>query len=86
MKKAVTSFIVIAIVGLGAYSGVLFYLISKSPLTYKEIDLNNNGIVSGSEAEYASNYGGRRIYKNGKECIEFYAQKDGLTLKVVCFD
>ena len=84
MKKGITiTLSVVFIVFLG-YWGLFLYFVSKSPLTYEELDLNENGNVSFFEVEYASSYGRRKIHKDGKECIEYYAQKDGLTLKVEC--
>lgn len=84
MKKTVIIFLSIAIVGFVGYASAFLYLVYQSPLTYKELDLNKNGYVSYSEVEYASNYRTRAIRKNGKECVGYYAQKDGLALKVVC--
>ncbi len=84
MRKAILLLLAVISLGLGVYTVMLCYLISNSPLTYSEVDANNNGIVSYSEAEYSSNYGSRTIQKNGKDCIEYYAKKDGLMLKVNC--
>ncbi|HEX20147.1 MAG TPA: hypothetical protein ENG78_04940 [Acidiferrobacteraceae bacterium] len=84
IKKSITTFAIIIGVGFVGYWGIFLYLVSTSPLTYEQLDLNRDGKVSFTEAEYASNYGMRIINQNGKECIEYYAYKDGLPLKVVC--
>lgn len=71
---------------------VLFYLylyvtaLMDSKFTWKEMDLNNNGFVTFSEASYVSSSGARKIQVNGKECIEHFAYKDGLPVKIVCND
>jgi len=53
-------------------------------MSFAEIDSDHNGRVSEAEAEYACDYGQRQIMLNGKQCTEYFAHKDGLTLKTVC--
>tara|TARA_B100000809_G_scaffold249203_1_gene280221 strand:- start:59 stop:211 length:153 start_codon:yes stop_codon:yes gene_type:complete len=48
------------------------------------MDLDNNGFVTSGEADYVSSSGERDITVNGEKCIEYYAYKDGLPVKVVC--
>ena len=60
------------------------WFIYSSPLNMSEMDLNNNGWVSFSEADYSASYGIREIQVNNESCIEYFAYKDGLPLKVTC--
>jgi len=60
------------------------WLIYSSPLNIKEMDLNKNGWVSFTEAEYTASYGVREVEVDGKKCTEYFAYKDGLPLKVEC--
>ena len=73
-------------VGLAAvsYWTVFFSLVLRSPLTYRELDFNRDGKVSFYEADYASSYGTRSVKVEGRECVEYFALKDGLPLKVSC--
>ena len=72
--------------GTAAISGRVWFwtLCSSSPMSFDEIDRDHNGRVSEAEAEYACDCGQRKVISNGKECTEYFAYKDGLTLKVVC--
>lgn len=54
------------------------------PFTISEMDFNNDGFLSTTEAIYHADYGKRQITVDGKNCIEYYAQKDGIELKVIC--
>ena len=63
---------------------VLAWLVFSGPLAYAELDLNHDGNVSFSEADYAASYGKRTIAVGNQQCTEYFAYKDGLTLKVVC--
>jgi len=72
---------VVLIVSVGAS---YLYLIKKSPLAFDEMDFDQNGFVTFSELDYASSYGTRQVTENDMSCIEYYALKDGLRLKVVC--
>ena len=60
------------------------WLVYMAPMSYRELDLNNDGQVSFGEAEYAASFGERAIQVNGQQCTEYFAHKDGLPLKVVC--
>ena len=48
------------------------------------MDLDKNGFVSPSEADYISSSGQRVVIINGSACIEYFAYKDGLSVKIVC--
>lgn len=58
--------------------------VASTPFTYGELDLNGDGFLSFSEIDYVSSYGVRDIEHAGAQCLEYYALKDGLPLKVVC--
>jgi hypothetical protein len=63
-----------------------FYLLPyarfiASPFSWKEADIDKRGFVSPTEADYFADYGKKQHTENGKECTEYYALKDGLTLK-----
>ena len=60
------------------------YLVQRSALKFQDADFDENGLVTFSELYYASSYGTRRITENNTSCIEYYALKDGLRLKLVC--
>lgn len=86
MRKGVLS--LLTFLGLAAvgYWVVFLYCVWTSPLSYRELDLNKDGKVSFAEADYASSYGVRGVKVEGKACVEYFAYKDGLPLKVSCDD
>ena len=54
------------------------------PVTFGEADLNHDGAVSFTEADYIASSGRRTYAQGGKTCTEFFAYKDGLALKTIC--
>jgi len=52
--------------------------------SWQEMDWQQRGSTSISDFFAASDIGKREIIKNGKKCIEYYAYKDGLPIKIVC--
>ena len=87
-RRIVVVALIITSVALGttAVSGRVWFwtLCSSSPMSFDETDLDHNGRVSWSEADYVCNFGRRQVTSNGQQCTEYFAYKDGLTLKVVC--
>jgi hypothetical protein len=75
--------LVTAVIVLG-YWAMFGWMVYRSPVPYEAIDLDHNGSVSFTEADYVSSFGMRTIYQQGEECVEYFAQKDGLSLKLVC--
>jgi hypothetical protein len=68
---------------------IWFYLVpyvrfAFSPFSWADADIDKNGFVSPGEADYFADYGMRQYTENGKNCIEYFALKDGLPLKKVC--
>jgi hypothetical protein len=77
--------ILLTVVGLVGGCWVLFgWMVYTSQLPYAEMDINHDGKVEFFEAAYVSSYGELPIEKGGLKCIEYFAYKDGLPLKVVC--
>lgn len=66
------------------FSLLPYAMFAVSPFAWAEADLDKNGFISPSEADYFANYGKRIYNESGNECVEFYALKDGLTLKKQC--
>lgn len=60
------------------------WLVYMAPMSYRELDLNHDGQVSFDEVSYAASFGERALQVNGQQCTEYFANKDGLPLKVVC--
>jgi hypothetical protein len=54
------------------------------PVTFAEVDLNHDGDVTLAEADYFASSGSRPVTRDGQSCTEYFAYKDGLTLKVTC--
>lgn len=54
------------------------------PITASDADLNRDGHVTFTEASYACDGGTRAVEQDGEQCVEYYAYKDGLPIKVVC--
>lgn len=76
--------IVLVIASILTVLGFPVVLIANLPFTYSEMDLNSDGVVGLSEVMYFADYGTRYVMEGGQQCIEYYALKDGLRLKVVC--
>ena len=76
-----TSLGIALIVSVGAS---YLYLLRKSPLAFDELDFDQNGFVTFGELAYSSSYRTREVTENGVRCIEYYALKDGLRLKLAC--
>jgi hypothetical protein len=53
-------------------------------MSFEEVDRNRDGAVSFIEASYVSSSGTREVQQDGRRCVEYYALKDGLPLKIVC--
>ena len=73
-----------AVVTCGGYWLLFGWLVFSGPVPYAELDLDHDGNVSFSEAEYAASYGERTIAVGNQQCTEYFAYKDGLPLKVIC--
>jgi len=85
LLKSVKKF-VIGLMLLPVVIYVLLYInaLFNSDFTWEEMDLDNSGFVSPMEAGHFDDSGKREIVINGKKCIDYFAFKDGLSLKVTC--
>ncbi len=83
-SKAVKTVLITVVFLVCGYWAIFGWMVHTSPLTYLEMDINHDGKVEFFEADYASSYGERVFEKDGLKCIEYFAFKDGLPLKVVC--
>lgn len=69
---------------------VTLYLIARGAVSFKkgyswvEMDWNQDGSTTIAEFFESSDIGTRPIKKDGRECVEYFSFKDGLTVKVVC--
>jgi hypothetical protein len=69
---------------------ILIYFISRAVTGYRhgyswrEMDWNQDGTTSISEVIYSSDIGKREVIRNQKTCVEYYAYKDGLSIKTAC--
>ena len=78
----------IALAGILGFAAYLYapFLVARAsvPVTFGEADLNHDGAVSLTEADYIASSGRRTYFRAGRTCTEFFAYKDGLPLKTVC--
>ena len=65
-------------------AALYLHLLTQSPLSIKQMDFNDNGIVTLSELMYASAYGVRTIHRDDDSCREYCSLNDGLSLRVDC--
>ena len=87
MTKASKLLILLGLITLGYVAvrcGPFLWARSQVPMTFDEADFNKDGTVSLGEAEYIASSGTREVIQDGRTCTEFFAYKDGLTLKIVC--
>lgn len=76
--------VALAVVAISSGRGWFWAFCGASPMTFAELDIDHNGKISFVEADYSCNSGTRQIVKEGQQCTEYFAYKDGLPLKVVC--
>ena len=73
------------VLGVAAYLYAPFLVASAAvPVTFDDADLNHDGAVSFTEADYIASSGRRTFFRAGRTCTEFFAYKDGLSLKTIC--
>lgn len=83
-SKSIRTIVIVTAVLFLAYWAVFAWMVYRSPLQYEAIDFDHDGSVSFDEADYASSFGMRTIYRDGEQCVEYFAEKDGAALKQVC--
>ena len=84
MKLSLKVFLAFLSILIALYLGVLSYILLITPFEYKEVDFNDNGILTVGEMGYVMSYGKRKSSLHGDSCTEYFAHKDGLTIKMVC--
>lgn len=84
IQRIVIIILAVAIVLLAWFYLVPYLRLMVSPFSWSEADIDKNGFVTSTEADYYANYGTRQYTENDKNCIEYYSLKDGLTLKKTC--
>ncbi len=67
-----------------AYFAVRIFVGYKSGYQHKDMDWNQDGRTSITEIIESSDVGSRTKIVDGGECVEYFAYKDGLPIKVVC--
>ena len=66
------------------YLALYIFALFNGDFTWDEMDINQDGFISPTEAGYFSDSGTREIEINGKKCVELFAFKDAHSLKVTC--
>jgi hypothetical protein len=66
------------------YFSVRIFVGYRSGYEYEVMDWNQDGKTSIAEIIESSDVGARQTIVNGVECVEYFAYKDGLPIKVVC--
>jgi hypothetical protein len=66
------------------YGAVRVYAAYRQGYTWGEMDWNSDGSTSLSEFLKSSDIGWRRITRNGIQCTQYFAYKDGLEIKTAC--
>jgi hypothetical protein len=56
----------------------------KSGFSWSEMDWDQNGSTSASELIDAIDIDTRVVEENGQQCLEYFALKDGMPVKVTC--
>ena len=85
-RRSIRAVVIVTAVIILAYWSMFGWMVYRSPLPYAAIDLDHDGSVSFTEADYVSSFGIRASYQDGEQCLEYFAQKDGRALKLVCPD
>ena len=66
------------------YLGFTVFAGLRNGYSWQEMDWNQDGSTSISELLNASDVGKRDVMVDEKKCIEYFAFKDGLPVKMVC--
>lgn len=85
-SRSVRTLVIVTAVLVLGYWAVFAWMVARSPLSIDAIDFDHDGSVSFDEANYASSFGMRTIYRDGSQCVEYFAEEDGAALKLVCPD
>lgn len=83
IKKSSLVIAVFLLIG-SVYFSVRIFVGYRSGYDYEVMDWNQDGKTSIAEIIESSDVGARQTTINGVECVEYFAYKDGLPIKVVC--
>ncbi len=84
IRKAIVLFVAAIGVLLVAYLVLRAIASFNQGYSWKEMDWQQRGHTSIIDFFVASDIGKREAVQNGQKCIEYYAFKDGLPVKMVC--
>ncbi len=82
--KRTFSIIVIILLICATYFAVRIFAGYRSGYQHEDMDWNQDGRTSIGEIIESSDVGSRSKLVDGVECVEYFAYKDGLPIKVVC--
>ncbi|MEC9406498.1 MAG: hypothetical protein VX549_04425 [Pseudomonadota bacterium] len=83
----VTRMVLLVVSALAVLAGVWAAFAAHAGMSrfaWTEMDWNSDGTTSLSELLQSADVGKRTIQQDGRECVEYFAFKDGLPTKVVC--
>ena len=88
VTKIVMFFVIAALVAVTIFLFLYLSLVGvaawKQGYSWGEMDWNQKGYTSIFDLFSASDIGKRDLLINGKVCVEYYAYKDGLPVKISC--
>ena len=85
MKK-ISVIIAAVLLIFATYFAVRIFAGYNSGYQYEVMDWNQDGRISITEIIESGDVGSRTKLVDGVECVEYFAYKDGLPIKVVCPD
>ncbi len=66
------------------YFAVRAIAVAQQGYTWSEMDWNSDGNTSIVEFFESSDVGKREVVVNGRHCFDYFAYKDGLTIRLDC--
>ena len=66
------------------YFGARSIAVLERGYSWQEMDWNSDGATSISELFESSDIGKRDVVVNGRNCIDYFGYKDGLTVRLNC--
>jgi len=84
IKFILKIFLVFLLIAFAWFYIVPYVRFAFSPFSWADADIDKNGFVSPGEADYYADYGMRQCADNCNTCIEYFALKDGQSLRKVC--
>ena len=84
MDKVISSFFIAVGVLIVSYFVLRGMSSWRQDYSWQEMDWQQRGSTSIEDFFAASDIGKREVIQNRNKCIEYYAYKDGLPVKIVC--